>query len=107
MNASEIPIACNMNAIPAAERDQHEALSRTVFSKAQEIIELDNGYEFVFPVDVLLPLAEFISRERLCCPFWDFNLNLAPGSEQIRVRLTGPAGVQGILKDTLAELAAG
>ena len=107
MNAHEFPIACNIEAILETERDQHEALSRTVFSKAQEIIELDNGYEFVFPVDVLLPLAEFISRERLCCPFWDFNLNLAPASEQIRVRLTGPEGVRGILKDTMTQLAAG
>jgi len=107
MNPNDIPIACDLEAIPADEREQHLALARELFSAPLQVVKLETAYEFVFPVDQLLPLAEYISRERLCCPFWDFTLNLSPASQEVRLRLGEREDIQGILDDTLAQLAAG
>jgi hypothetical protein len=107
VNLNEIPIACNLEAIPESEREQHLALARELFSAPLHIIRLETAYEFVFPVERLLPVAEYISRERLCCPFWDFTLILPPASQELRLRLGNREDIQGILDETLAELAAG
>ncbi len=45
--------------------------------------------------------AEFITRERLCCPFFRFELALEPGSEALALRLTGPEGVREFIRQEM------
>jgi hypothetical protein len=107
MTRDDIPIACDLDAIPADQRERHLALARELFSTPLETIRLETAYVFVFPVERLTDLAEYIAHERLCCPFWDFTLTLPPASDTIRLRLGEREDIQGILDDTLATLAAG
>ena len=76
----ESPIACDMSAIEPGLRAEHIATGGRVFRAAEEIRELADGYAFRLPgeSDVLLKAAEFISLERLCCPFLGFAIGVEP-----------------------------
>ena len=54
------------------------ATSRELFSRLEEIRELADGYEFRLADDssVITIAAEFISIEKLCCPFLNFGLEI-------------------------------
>jgi hypothetical protein len=45
-----------------------------------------------------LKIAEFVSNERLCCPFLEFTLNVIADEEPVSLSLTGPAGTQEFLR---------
>jgi hypothetical protein len=84
---SQSPLACDMTAIPVSKRETHLKTSRSLFSDIKEIRELPDGYEFRLEdnASVLLKAAEFISLEKLCCPFLAFSLGVeAEGSRLVR-----------------------
>lgn len=91
-----MPLACNLNAIPASERAGHGALAGRLFSAVLETQELAEGYAFRLPAEstVLKQAAEFIANERLCCPFFRFELVVEPGGGPFWLRLTGAEGVK-------------
>jgi hypothetical protein len=91
-----IPLACNLNAIPASERAGHEVLAGQLFASVLERYELPDGYAFRLPSEseVLKQAAAFIANERLCCPFFRFELVIEPGGEPFWLRLTGGEGVK-------------
>jgi len=97
------PIACDLSAIDATHRQRHQALWQQVYPTAQGIEELPDGYVIRFPMDRerFMALAEYITLERLCCPFFDFALELGGGSETIHLRLTGRDGVKSFLQAQL------
>jgi hypothetical protein len=68
-----------------------------------EIQELPMGYAVGLPNDcaVLLQIAEFISLERLCCPFFHFEIQIEPDAGPVWLRLTGRQGVKQFLADVL------
>jgi len=92
----ESPFACNMSAIPPAERSLHRAAIEEVFGAVEEIRELPDGYAFRLPgsSDWLWKVADFIAKERLCCPFFGFGLELEPEGGALWLRLTGREGVK-------------
>jgi hypothetical protein len=87
-----IPLACNLNAIPASERAAHEALIGQIFAAVLEKHELPEGYAFRLPAesDIIRQVAAFVANERLCCPFFRFEMVLEPDAEVFWLRLTGP-----------------
>ena len=93
------PLACNLGAISAAERPRHYALAKRIKAAMSERRELPDGYGFVLqPVGVSLPeLAQWISLERLCCPFLKFQLEVSGQEDFWRIQLTGPTGAKAIL----------
>ena len=99
---SDLPIICKLEAIPEEQRVQHQTASQILFAQVQAITELPDGYQFAFPVELLVPVTEFISLERLCCPFWDFGLRVPPGSEQVFLTLGGGADVKQIFYEGIA-----
>jgi hypothetical protein len=91
----DIPIACDLTAIPADERAAHELLAKQLFFEAvPERQELSNGYAFRFRADQYPLLAAFIANERLCCPFFCFMLEVTPAQGPLWLRLSGGAGVK-------------
>jgi hypothetical protein len=91
----EIPIACDLTAIPADEREAHETLAEQLFSEAvPERHELADGFAFRFRADQYPLLVAFIGNERLCCPFFRFVLEVTPGRGPIWLRITGGEGVK-------------
>jgi len=95
------PLACDMTAIPLAEREAHLKTSRDLFSHIHEIRELPDGYEFRLDVDpkVLLKAAEFISLESRCCPFMAFALEVKAEDGPVCLRLTGREGVKAFIRE--------
>jgi hypothetical protein len=93
---TEIPIACDLTAIPAEYREQHSAIAEQLFAAVLEIRELPDGYAFRLPEEpgMLLKAAEFVSLERLCCPFFGFVLEIEPAGGPLWLKLTGGAGVK-------------
>lgn len=108
--SQEQPLACRGDAgtCTAQLRQRHEQVGRQMREALEEVRELPAGYAFRFPPDAqfIVTLAEFVSLERLCCPFLHFNLELAAGEGPLWLHLTGGPGVKAFLETELAEMTA-
>jgi hypothetical protein len=97
-----ITFACDMSAIPAAERGAHHALTlRLMTQVGEEIRDLPDGIAFRFPADEYAAVAAFVDRERLCCPFLMFSLDIPPERGSLWLRLTGTEGVKDFIRAEL------
>jgi hypothetical protein len=97
-SADAAPLACVPAAIPAAERSSHFALARRLFAElAKERRDLASGYAFRFEAGELEAISRFIANERKCCPFMTFELEVAPASGSLWLRMTGPEGTRAVL----------
>jgi hypothetical protein len=105
MTEKESPFACNMNAIAAADRAAHMVTIEKLFRAVQSMRELPDGYAFELPGDseVLLTAAEFISKERLCCPFFGFALDIESEGGPVWLSLTGHTGVKPFIMAEIGE----
>ncbi|MAS36773.1 MAG: hypothetical protein CL610_22400 [Anaerolineaceae bacterium] len=94
----EPTLVCDLTAIPTEARAAHAAASDALFGAVLEKQELEHGYAFRLPADstVLAQAATFIANERLCCPFFRFQLDVQPGG-MCWLTLTGPDGVKDLL----------
>jgi hypothetical protein len=103
------PIACDMSAIEAGVRELHLANAVELFRAVGAIRELPGGYAFRLPnaSDTLLKAAEFVSLERLCCPFLGFTLEVEPEGGGVWLRLTGREGVKEFIREEVSELLGG
>jgi hypothetical protein len=92
-------IACDLSAIPTEQRGQHFATVAELFGAALEIRELADGIALRLPPEtpMLYKAVEFIARERLCCPFYNFALEIEPYGGAFWLRLTGCEGVKELL----------
>jgi hypothetical protein len=98
-------LACDLTAIPADVREEHVISAPQLFALVQEVQDLPNGFaiRFLNEPGRFMSIARFIENERLCCPFFNFGLELEPNSGPIWLRLTGGEGVKEILQTTLFE----
>jgi hypothetical protein len=96
MSEKESPFACDMTAIAADQRGPHLAAIDKLFHAVQSFRELPNGYSFRLPnaSEALLTAAEFITLERLCCPFFGFRLEIEREGGAVWLSLTGREGVK-------------
>jgi len=96
MTGKESAFACDLTAIAADQRDAHLATINRLFRAVESIRELPNGYSVRLPneSEVLLTAAEFIALERLCCPFFDFGLEIEREGGAVWLSLTGREGVK-------------
>src|ERR1041385_6258573 len=88
--------ACNMNAIDPEQRSQHIATTNELVHAVQEVRELPNGYAFGMPdkTVLLMRATEFIAKEKLCCPFFGFKIEIEPDGSVLWLHLTGRDGVK-------------
>ena len=105
----ESPIACDMTAIEPGLRARHVATGGEVLRAVAEIQELPDGYAFRLPAepDTLHKTVEFISLERLCCPFLGFTLAVEPEGGPVWLRLTGRVGVKEFIREEVSGLLGG
>ena len=105
MTEKQSPIACDMTAIAPERRPEHMANIKKLFSLVQTARELPDGYSFNLPNDseVLLMTAEFIALERLCCPFFDFSIDIEREGGPFWLSLTGRAGVKPFIMAEVGE----
>jgi hypothetical protein len=92
--------ACNVKAISAADRPRYSDLVKRIRGAIRERNEISNGYAFKLDSKALtLPeTAEWVSMERLCCPFLTLQLSATGNQTDWLLTLTGPAGVKPLLE---------
>jgi len=97
---TDTPLVCDMGVFTPVQRESHLQTTMELIQAVQSVQEVENGYEFMFPNESgsISKISEFISNERLCCPFLKFTLNIISTSEPISLSFTGPAGTQEFLR---------
>lgn len=99
--------ACNMNAMTKEQRKrQSQFLTPALHSQRLSAKEVEDGYEFTFPSDAhtLQLVAEWIGNERLCCPFFTFDVRLRNGAEPMTLHIAGPEGVKEFIRAEIPAL---
>jgi hypothetical protein len=90
---------CVPGAIPSVSRDEHFRRLKRLFSQALTRLEsADSGYVYYFGDEEIEEVARFVSHERHCCPFLEFNLVIRPGASQAELRVSGPPGTEEFLE---------
>jgi hypothetical protein len=104
MDTEKIPIACNMYALNETQRGRYENLRRTLLATVCQIREEQNGYAFCWnhEASTLVQIAEWVSLERLCCPFLQFNIEVLPADGPIWLKLGDGPEVKDFLKHEFA-----
>src|SRR5437899_8459247 len=94
------PLACNIKAISAAERPRYNDLVKRLRIAVQDRNELSDGYAYKLDTKkITLPeVAEWITMERLCCPFLTFQLDVK-GNGDSQLTMRGPVGAKAILQE--------
>lgn len=101
--SSDAPIACDLTAIDEDEHEQHQQTAEAVFGAIDGLRELPDGYAFRLPPDTRLitQAGAFLSRERLCCPFFHFSLEVTPDHGPVWLKLTGRDGVKEFVEEAV------
>jgi len=83
MNTSDQPIACDLSVLSEDERRFQERAVARMRDELQDVQELPDGFALRYPDGRTLieDLARFITLERLCCPFFTFDLRLTSVGE--------------------------
>lgn len=94
--SQESPIACVMAALSDEQRQRRKELEGRLGTSIEEVRELPDGYAVRLPSEsqAVRDVAEFITYERLCCPFLDFELAVEREGGPLWLRLKGRAGVK-------------
>jgi hypothetical protein len=100
----ESPFACDRLALTSAQRKRHfDELTPQVHAMVKSARELPNGYEFEFAPDSasIGKIAEWVAGERLCCPFFDFDIRVERERGPVWLRLTGREGTKELIRADL------
>lgn len=105
MTKKESPFACDMTTIAPEQRPVHMATIRKLFSAVQSSRELSDGYAFELPneSEILAAASEFIINERLCCPFFDFSMEIEREGGPMWLSLRGRDGVKPFIMAEIGE----
>jgi hypothetical protein len=92
-------IACKLDALTPAERQRHADLLRELGRMTTGTRETSDGYALTLRSDAsdFQRVAEWISLERRCCPFLNFNLKWGGGDDNPSLELGGGPGVKSFL----------
>lgn len=92
----EPPIACDPHGIPAGKRERWLKAGTEIYNAVDLVKELPNGYSLRLPNDqaTLILLAEYVSLDRLCCGFVNWNIEVERGGGPVWLHLTGGPGTK-------------
>ena len=102
-SGKELPVACDPTALDAGQRERKQSLQERLRADVEEVKELPDGYAFRHSSgrEVLLALAEFVALERLCCPFFDFGIEVESGGGPVWLGVTGGEEAKRVLRAEL------
>jgi hypothetical protein len=99
---SSAPVACNPHAIEKNERARWLEVGRKVYGNVVELNELPDGFACRLPgnTEMLLDVAEYVSRDRRCCEFLRWTLRVEPELGAVWLTMTGSASAKALLRET-------
>jgi len=103
--STQSPFACDRLALTPALRHRHfDQLGPFLRTKIIDARPRTDGYDFHFPNDwtTFASLSEWVNGERLCCPFFDFDLRLAREHGEVRMGLSGRPGTAEFIRSDFA-----
>ena len=102
--ASNLPVACTLSA--AELRERGDEVVAPLFARARRMEETPDGYRFAFPAEAegVRDMLEFILSERVCCPFFTFELGFPSPHESVWLTLRGGEGVKEFVAGSFATL---
>jgi hypothetical protein len=91
---------CNLKALSTKERARHMLLTLEMERARVETIELANGFAFRFQDGTVsvADLAEWVSAERKCCPFFDFEIEQQADNGPLWLKLRGKEGAKAFMR---------
>ena len=94
---------CDLTALDPTQRARYRGLAHYLRPAVEAFEELPDGYAARFGRDPerLLRLAEFMTLEALCCPFFTLAVEAACNGGPLRLRITGPDGVKPFIRAEL------
>ena len=94
--------ACELGVFDAGQQRRHDELQRRFASVVEETRELPDGYTFRLLADAgtFVGVAEWITLDRMCCPFMEFRLEWKNGESWLSI--TGGDGVKAMLAAAMA-----
>jgi hypothetical protein len=99
LESSSARLVCEPAAIPEAERQAHFTLARSLFRDAAlEKKWGPDGYTVTFAAGERERLERFVSNERKCCSFLDFQLKAGRTGEPLLLLINGPAAAREIIE---------
>jgi hypothetical protein len=98
--SEEIGFYCNLKALTTEERARHKQLTIQLKQATLETKELPDGYGFRLDNAKisLTDLVEWISAERKCCNFFDFEIELQRNDGPLWLKLHGKDGVKAFMR---------
>jgi transposase len=96
----DTPFVCNINALSETQRKRYREITENLHDSRQSVKELNDGYAFRFKAEsqMILEAAEFIVYERLCCPFFNFELAVEQDTNRLWLRLRGQEGIKEFIR---------
>jgi hypothetical protein len=91
---------CDPSGLSTEERKRWLSLHEKLRVTRREVRELPDGYAYRYASDagVIREIAEFITFERRCCPFFEFNVAIERDAGAIWMSLRGPEGVKEFIR---------
>lgn len=92
-----------MDSLTESEREIRKRLLSKVVSSLLERKKISNGllFQIRYTDKVWLAVSEFVTLEKRCCPFLNFNLYLKSDSSTFSLRIDGPPGTSEFLEAEL------
>jgi hypothetical protein len=96
----EPTLACDFTVMDTEQRERYRELRRRLSKDLHEVRELEDGYAFRHSseADVLMAMAEYVTLERLCCPFFDFAIEVGRDGGEVWLKMTGGQEAKRILQ---------
>jgi hypothetical protein len=112
---AEEPLACNVSALSASQRQRHAVLAERLAQAVVRREELSNGYALRLDLSRLpkdaagepfcvVEVAEWVDLESRCCPFLEFGIDVSGKGGPVTLRLTGGRNVKAFLEKELAQV---
>jgi hypothetical protein len=102
------PIACNLKGLTSQQRKQLEQTGEHVISAVTTSRELSEGYAFrVDPAKAsLMDVARWLDLWRLCCPFYEFQIDFHAADASLWLSVKGRPGVKEYISVDVPQLVA-
>jgi hypothetical protein len=102
------PIACNLKTLTCEQRKELHRIGEHVISAITTCRELSDGYAFrVEPTKApLIDVAQWLDLWRLCCPFYEFQIDFHAADGSVRLSVKGRPSVKEYTPVDVPQLAA-